>query len=83
MNTENLEKPLRRKEAAEYIQNKYNIPCKASTLGKYASVGGGPKFLKAGKFPLYPPSQLDIWAISKFSPLKSSTSDNGGNHAVA
>jgi hypothetical protein len=37
-------------------------------------VGGGPKFRKAGRVPLYDPEDLDDWARSKLSELVTSTS---------
>src|SRR3954451_15563879 len=49
-----------------------------ATLAKYASIGGGPRFLHDnGRIPLYPETALDEWARSRLSPLKSSTSDPG------
>lgn len=73
----------RRAEASEYLKEKHGIERKPSTLAKYACLGGGPKFHVAGRIPLYPELELDQWATSILSPLKSSTSDNGGaNHAA-
>ena len=40
-----------------------------------AVIGGGPKFQHAGRIPLYPITELDSWAESLLSPLKSSTSE--------
>jgi hypothetical protein len=70
-----IERLLRRVEAANYIREKYNIPCAPKTLGKLACIGGGPAFRKAGRFPLYPISGLDAWAQSKIGPLVRSTSE--------
>jgi hypothetical protein len=42
-----------------------------------ASIGGGPRFVHAGRFPLYPEAELDDWARSRISPLKASTTDHG------
>src|SRR5262249_59966692 len=39
---------LRRAEAAEHIQQKWGYPCSPRTLAKYAVIGGGPPFRKAG-----------------------------------
>jgi hypothetical protein len=66
---------LRRVEAAQYIQNKWGYPCSPRTLAKYAVIGGGPPFRKAGRYPLYSAADLDEWVLSKLSPLMRSTSD--------
>lgn len=66
---------LRRTEAALYITATYNIPCSPKTLAKLACVSSdGPAFRKAGRFPLYPVSELDAWARRKVGPLMKSTS---------
>jgi hypothetical protein len=66
---------LRRTEAASYITATYNIPCSPKTLAKLACVSSdGPAFRKAGRFPLYPVSELDAWARRKVGPLMRSTS---------
>jgi hypothetical protein len=70
-----LDRLLRRSQAAEYITNTYGIPCSPKTLAKYACIGGGPPFRLAGRFPLYPVSGLDEWARSKIGPLVRSTSE--------
>ena len=69
------ERLLRRSKAAQYITDTYGIPCSPKTLAKYACVGGGPPFRRAGRFPLYPVSGLDVWAKSKIGPLVRSTSE--------
>jgi len=78
----NQPKRHRRNEAAEYLTSKYGIPCSPKTLAKKACIGGGPKFQLAGRIPLYPEPELDRYAASILSPLKSSTSDHGGAHAA-
>lgn len=71
----NGERYLRRAEAAAYITATYNIPCSPKTLAKLACVSSeGPAFRKAGRFPLYPVSELDAWARRKVGPLMKSTS---------
>jgi hypothetical protein len=67
----------RRSEAAEYISDKY-FPCRPKTLAKLAVIGGGPKFRKAGRFPIYEDSNLDEWALGKISELVGSTSELRG-----
>lgn len=71
-----LERHLRRKEAAMYVTNTYNVPCSPKTLAKLACVSSkGPPFRLAGRFPLYPISGLDAWAQRKIGPLVRSTSE--------
>ena len=50
---------LRRAEAAQHIHDKWGYPCSPRTLAKYAVIGGGPSFRKAGRYPLYNPENLD------------------------
>lgn len=68
---------LRRIEACAYLRDVHGICRAPSTMAKYATVGGGPRFEHAGRIPLYQPSELDRWASALLSPLKSSTSDAG------
>lgn len=69
------ERHLRRAEAARYIVENYSIPCSRKTLAKWACVNSeGPPFRLAGRFPLYPMSGLDAWALNKLGPLVKSTS---------
>jgi hypothetical protein len=65
---------MRRAEAARYIRETYGIPCVATTLAKYACIGNGPVFRKAGKFPLYSRDDLDTWARSRLGEPVQSTS---------
>ena len=65
---------LRRIEAAEHIQQKWGYPCSPRTLAKYAVVGGGPPFRKAGRYPLYHSDDLDGWVRGKLSDRVTSTS---------
>ena len=69
------EKKLRRREAAAYVEERHGIPCAPKTLAKYAVIGGGPIFRKAGKTPLYAPGDLDTWAESRLSKPVRSTSE--------
>jgi hypothetical protein len=68
---------MRRAEAARYLRETHGIPCAATTLAKYACVGGGPAFRKAGKFPIYVRDDLDVWAETRFSKVVRSTSELG------
>lgn len=57
---------LRRAEAARYLQDRYGSYT-SETLAKLACVGGGPRFVKMGAFPLYRPAWLDEWATARMS----------------
>jgi hypothetical protein len=65
---------MRRADAARYVRETYGIPCVATTLAKYACIGNGPVFRKAGKFPIYARDDLDTWARSRLSEPVQSTS---------
>jgi hypothetical protein len=58
---------LRRAQAAEYVREHWGIPCSYGYLHKLASVGGGPIFHRAGKWPLYLEADLDAWATSRIT----------------
>jgi hypothetical protein len=71
-----VDRLLRRTAAAKYVTDTYGMPCSPKTLAKLACVSSeGPPFRHAGRFPLYPVTGLDAWAISKLGPLVRSTSD--------
>ncbi|HYD32098.1 MAG TPA: hypothetical protein VEB64_14755 [Azospirillaceae bacterium] len=71
-----LRKPrLRRWEASEYLRLAHGIEVKPATLAKWASVGGGPRFQRLNRSPLYPVSELDAWALAKLSDPMQSTSE--------
>ena len=50
-------------------------PARIATLAKYACLGGGPAFRKAGKFPIYSRGDLDAWANQRLGKLVCSTSE--------
>jgi hypothetical protein len=68
---------LRRREAGQYLKDKYGF-CSDRALGKLATTGGGPEFRKAGPFPrspvIYERRALDAWALGKLSAPFESTS---------
>ena len=66
---------LRRSEAAIYITERYGFPCSRQWLAKLAVIGGGPVFRKAGRYPVYEPSELDRWAKARIGPPQRSTSE--------
>jgi hypothetical protein len=68
---------LRRADAASYLQGSFGFPCSPQWLAKLAVVGGGPVFHKAGRTPLYAPSDLDAWAQARIGRPRRSTSDVG------
>lgn len=66
---------LRRREAALYIQTTFGFPCSRQWLAKLAVIGGGPIYRKAGRTPIYAPSDLDAWALERIGSPQRSTSD--------
>jgi hypothetical protein len=73
--TELPSRPLRREQAAEYIRETYGFPCTRSWLAKLATMGGGPMFRKASRFPLYDKADLDAWALQKLGPRVKTTAE--------
>jgi len=55
---------MRREPASRYLSDIWGIDRAPSTLAKLACIGGGPKYSKAGRIPLYKPEDLDAWARS-------------------
>jgi hypothetical protein len=70
----NSKRFLRRREAAQYLQER-GIPCAARTLAKLAVVGGGPVFRRIGRIPLYEVEELDRWIEAQLSPPVASTTE--------
>lgn len=68
------QKYLSRKQAAEYLAE-HGLQRTASTLAKYATNGGGPKFRKFGaRQVLYEIADLDEWVSEQLSAPVVSTS---------
>lgn len=65
---------LRREQAAAYLQERYGAYT-TETLAKLATIGGGPPFVKFGRFPLYRPEDLQAWAESRMSQKVRTTSE--------
>jgi len=80
-NTNVQPRRYRRAEASTYLKSTWGLDYKPTTLAKLASLGGGPRFEHAGRFPLYREDELNSWASARLSPLKSSTSDTGAEAA--
>lgn len=72
--TTTTSKYLRRTDAATYVRSTWGMPCSTRWLAKLAVMGGGPIFRKAGRFPIYDPSDLDTWARSRIGEPRRSTS---------
>src|SRR5262245_31964154 len=70
-------KLLCRRAASQYLRKKWGLSRAPSTLAKYAVVGGGPTFCRAGRVPFYSTDDLDDWVTSKLSEPMRSTSDVG------
>lgn len=69
------ERLRRRNAAADYLRTVWGIPCSPKTLAKWAVIGGGPVFRKAGRTPLYPEDGLDDWARKRLTHRVHSTSE--------
>lgn len=65
---------MTRAEAAKYITDNW-FPHSPKTLAKLAVIGGGPVFRKAGRVPIYMPSDCDDYARSKISQPVCSTAE--------
>jgi hypothetical protein len=65
---------LTREEVPQYLLDNWRIRRTPYTLAKEATVGGGPKFYKAGNRVLYEPADLDEWATTSLGKAKTSTS---------
>ena len=72
---------LRRKAASQYLEETWGVNRVPSTLAKYAVIGGGPTFRRAGRVPLYSADDLDEWVASKLSAPMRSTSDTASPRA--
>lgn len=78
MTGEITEEPfLTRREAADFCKSN-GYPTTVGTLGKLATVGGGPLFQKSGPGrnakALYTKTNLLAWIKSRVGPLRESTS---------
>src|SRR4051812_43810192 len=71
--------PLKRRAAASaYLRERWGVDRAPGTLAKLAVVGGGPRFRKAGRIPLYAPADLDAWASWLLGEAVASTSELRG-----
>ncbi|WP_222184611.1 hypothetical protein [Geminicoccus harenae] len=53
---------MRRDAASDYLFRVWGIRRVPTTLAKLACLGGGPRFVKAGRWPMYREEWLDAWA---------------------
>jgi hypothetical protein len=91
MDMPTTKRPLGRKAASDYLKERHGVRCEPATLAKYASIGGGPRYRKSGRFPIYEPEDLDIWAAARTSRPVNSTAelqpgsapDGSSNHRAA
>lgn len=68
---------LSRAQAADYIRDTYGLPAAKSTLGKLASIGGGPIYRLFCGRAVYTRTDLDAWVEKKLSAPRQSTSFTG------
>ena len=66
---------FRRREASQYLKDRWGLDYKPNTLAKLACIGGGPTIEYAGKFPTHTERDLDKWAKAKISPPVANTSE--------
>ena len=65
---------LRRDKAADFLQANWGFGT-TETLAKLASIGGGPRFRKLGRFPVYTEADLREWAMARLSSPVASTAE--------
>jgi len=66
---------LLRREALAVALQEAGFPTSYATLATLATRGGGPKFRKFGRYPLYRWADALDWTQSRLSPVVSSTSE--------
>jgi hypothetical protein len=70
------QRPLRSQDqASEYIGQR-GLKVAPNTLAKLRTLGGGPRYRKFGRFPVYDDPDLDDWIEEKLSaPLRSTSEE--------
>jgi hypothetical protein len=58
---------LTRRQAAQYLWEKYRARTSPATLAKMASRGDGPQYRYFGKFAIYEEPDLDAWAVERLT----------------
>lgn len=66
---------LRRAAASVYLRETWGVERAPATLAKLACLGGGPRFHRAGRWPLYDPDHLDDWSRELIGAAVASTSE--------
>lgn len=66
---------MRRGLASRYLAEVHGVQLAPATLAKLACLGGGPRYMKDGLYPLYPAECLDEFAASRLGPLRASSSE--------
>jgi len=74
MSNTSTDRPLSRREAADYLTER-GYRTAAATLAKLACIGGGPVYESFGRKPLYKSADLLAWVASRSSGPRRSTSD--------
>ena len=64
---------LNRREASQYLSN-IGLRIAPATLGKLASIGGGPQYHRFGRDAVYTASDLETWANQRLGEAISNTS---------
>jgi len=67
------DKYLSRREASEYLKAQ-GLSVAVTTLGKFVTVGGGPKYRRFGRNAVYTVSDLDAWVIARLGEARTSSS---------
>jgi len=67
------DKYLSRREASEYLKAQ-GLPVAVTTLGKFVTVGGGPKYRRFGRNAVYTVSDLDAWAEARLGEARANSS---------
>ena len=67
--------------ASEYLEHRHGIKRSPQTLAKYRSLGGGPKYRRAGRAITYELEHLDEYASRLLGEVVSSTSEYGSSAA--
>ncbi len=66
---------LRRDEACTYLELAHGIVFAPASLARFACHGGGPRFSKMNRTPLYAKTDLDAWAAEKLGDPINHTSE--------
>jgi hypothetical protein len=66
---------FRRREASQYLRDQHCVSIAPATLAKLACLGGGPRFRKFNRIPLYDAVDLDAWVDERLTAPRRSTSE--------